>query len=87
MGSHVFVCVTYATHHLPRCHAHRLDAELAPAHIEEVLQTGAQEVDDKDVVQALLSEVMDGRDTDCALVSLDELVLGSEDAPEPARMR
>ena len=75
------------THHLPRRHTHSLDRELAPAHIEEVLQTGAQEVDDKDVVQALLSEVMDGRDTNCAPISLDELVLGSDDAPEPARMR
>lgn len=46
------------TYHLPRCHADRLDRELAPAHVEEVFQARTKQVDDEDVVQALLPEVV-----------------------------
>ena len=46
------------THHLPSDHAYGLDRELSPAHVEEVLEAGSKEVDDEDVVQALLPEVV-----------------------------
>ena len=52
-----------STHHLPRRHTHSLDRELPPAHVEQVLQAWAQEIDDEDIVQALLAEVVDLRDT------------------------
>ena len=39
-------------------HAHGLDRELAAAHVEEVLEAGPEEIDDEDVVQALLAEVV-----------------------------
>lgn len=48
----------HATHHLPRSHAHRFDRELAPTHIEQVLEAGTQQVDDQDVVQTLLAEMV-----------------------------
>jgi len=51
------------THHLPRSHAHRLDRESAPAHIEQVLEAGPQQVNDQNVVQILLSEIVCLRDT------------------------
>jgi hypothetical protein len=35
---------TRATHHLPRSHAHRLDAELATAHVEQVLEARPEQV-------------------------------------------
>ena len=53
------------THHLPRRHAHRLDRELAPTHVEQVLQARAQKIDDEDVVQALLPKVVYLRDAGC----------------------
>ena len=46
------------THHLPRSHADGLDRELAPAHVEEVLEIGSEEVDDEDVVETLLTKVV-----------------------------
>ena len=33
--------------------------------VEQILQTGAQQVDDQDVVQALLAKVVDIRDPGC----------------------
>ena len=47
------------THHLLRSHTDRLDGELAPAHVEQVLEVGAEEVNDKDIVESLLSKVVD----------------------------
>lgn len=46
------------THHLLSSHAHRLDGELATAHVEQILQVWSQEVDDENVVQAFLTEIM-----------------------------
>ncbi len=54
-----------ATHHLPRRHANGLHRELPSTHIEQVLQARAQEIDDEDVVQALLSKVVYLRDSGC----------------------
>ena len=33
--------------------------------VEEVLKTGSKEVDDEDIVETLLSKVVDIRDTSC----------------------
>jgi hypothetical protein len=46
-------------HHLLGHHDDGLDGEASVAVIEEILQAGAQKVDDEDVVQALLAEVID----------------------------
>ena len=46
------------THHLPRNHAHRLDREFVPAHIEQILEAVPQQVNDQNVVQTLLSEIV-----------------------------
>ena len=46
------------THHLFRCHADGFDAELAAAHVKEVLEVGAEEVNDEDIVEALLAKVV-----------------------------
>ena len=51
------------THHLPCSHAHRLDREFAPTHVEQVLEAGPQQVDDQDVVQTLLAKVVYLRNT------------------------
>ena len=53
------------THHLLSGHAHRLDRELAAAHVEEVLEAGPEEIDDEDVVQALLDEMVYVLDASC----------------------
>ena len=37
--------------------------------VEQVLQTGTEEVDDQDVVEALLAKVIDIRDPGCTRVS------------------
>lgn len=52
-------------YHLPGGHADGLDGEFPAAHVEEIFETGAQKVDDEDVVQALLTKVVDLRDTGC----------------------
>ena len=41
-----------------RGHANCLDRELAAAHVEEVFEIGPKEVDDEDIVEALLTEVV-----------------------------
>ena len=46
------------THHLLSGHAHRLDAELAVAHVEQVLETRPREVDDEDIMEPFLPEVV-----------------------------
>ena len=51
-----------STHHLLRSHTDRLDGELAPAHVEQVLQAGAEQVNNKHIVQTFLAEVMNLRD-------------------------
>ena len=52
-----------ATHHLPCGHADGLDRKLAAAHVEQVLQVGAEQVNNKHIVQTFLAEVMNLRDT------------------------
>lgn len=53
------------TYHLLGNHNHRLDGEPSVAVIEQVLQTGSEQVDHKDVVKALLAEVVDVGDAGC----------------------
>lgn len=45
-------------HHLLGSHDDCLDAELAPAHIEQVFKGRTEEVDHQYVVQTLLAEVV-----------------------------
>jgi hypothetical protein len=47
-------------------HEHRFEAELPVAEVEQVLQAGAQQVDDHDVVVALDAVVPDVGDAHCA---------------------
>ena len=47
-------------------HTNSLDAELAAAEVEKVFQVRTQEVDDENVMQTLLSKMVDLRNTDCA---------------------
>lgn len=54
-----------ATYHLLGYHDDRLDGELSVAVVEQVLQTGAEQVDDQDVVQSFLAEVINIRDPGC----------------------
>ena len=56
-------------YHLLGYHDNRLDGELPVAVVEQVLQTGTEEVDDQDVVEALLAKVIDIRDPGCTRVS------------------
>jgi hypothetical protein len=53
------------THHLLGDHDYSLDRELPVAVVEQVLQTGTEQVDDQDVVQALLAEIVNIRDPGC----------------------
>jgi hypothetical protein len=53
------------TDHLARGHAYGLDAELAAAHVEQVLEVRTEEVNDEHVVQALLPKVVHVRDARC----------------------
>jgi hypothetical protein len=53
------------TDHLARGHAHGLDAELAAAHVEQVLKIRAEKVNDEHVVQALLPKVVHVWDARC----------------------
>ena len=52
-------------HHLLRCHADSFNAELAAAHVKEVFEVGSKKVDNKDIVQTLLTEVVNLGDTRC----------------------
>jgi hypothetical protein len=57
----------HASNHLFCGHTNGLDAELAAAEIEEVFQVRTQEVDDENVVEALLSKMVDLRNTEGAV--------------------
>ena len=50
-------------HHLSRGHTHGLDRELAPTHVEQILQTGPEQINDENVVQSFLSKMVYLRDT------------------------
>ena len=53
--------------HLLCGHTNGLDAELASTEVEEVFEVGTQEVDDKNVMETLLSKMVDLRNTDCVV--------------------
>jgi len=55
------------TNHLLCGHTNGLDAELASAEVEEVFKVRTQEVDDENVMETLLSKVVDLRNTDCVV--------------------
>ena len=50
-----------------RRHTNSLDAELAAAEVEEIFQVGTQEVDDENIMETLLSKMVDLRNADCAV--------------------
>lgn len=52
-------------HHLSCGHAHSFDRKLPSTHIEQILETWSEEVNDKDIVQALLSKMVYLRDSGC----------------------
>ena len=56
-------CQAEVSHHLLSSHTNSLDCKFPPAHIKQILQIQAQKVNNKNVVQTLLSEVMDLRNT------------------------
>ena len=47
--------------HLPCGHTNSLDTKLAVAEVEEVFQVGTQEIDDENIMETLLSEMVDLR--------------------------
>lgn len=49
-------------YHLLGSHAHGLNRELTATHVEKVLEVRAEQVDDENIVQALLTEVVYLRD-------------------------
>lgn len=51
------------THHLLRNHDTRLDGELSATHLKQILQAWSEEIDNQDVVETLLTKVVDLRDT------------------------
>lgn len=53
------------TDHLLGNHNYSLDRELPVTVVEQVLQTGAQQVNDQDVVQTLLAKIVNIRDPGC----------------------
>jgi len=55
---------------LLRNHNNSLDGEFPITVIEEIFQAGAQQVDDKNVVQTLLAEVVDIWDSSYAVLEL-----------------
>ena len=55
------------TNHLLRRHADSLDAELAAAEVEEVFQVRTQEVNNENIMETLLSKMVDLRNADCAV--------------------
>jgi len=54
------------TNHLLCSHTNSLYAELAAAEVEEIFQVRTQEVNDENVVEALLSKMVDLRNADYA---------------------
>lgn len=56
------------SHHLLRNHNHRLYGEFPVAMIEEIFQAWSQQVDNKDIVQTLLTEVINVWDSGCPIV-------------------
>lgn len=53
------------THHLVGQQQHRLEAELSGAEVEEVLETGPQQLHDHHIVVTLGPAPFDGRDAHC----------------------
>lgn len=67
-----------STYHLLGYHDHRLDGKPPVAVVKEVLEGGPEEVDDQNVVQALLTEVIDIRNTSCSTLLCRSLQKESE---------
>jgi len=61
----------HAGQHLLGDHDHGLDREATSAVVEEVLERGSEQVNDKDVVEAFLTKVIDIGDASCTLLLVD----------------
>lgn len=57
--------VRHSTYHLLSRHTDGLSGELAPTHVEEVFEVRPKKIDDKDIVESLLSEMVHLRNADC----------------------
>jgi len=70
--SHGFVSKDRTTYHLLRDHDNGLDGEAPVAVIEKVFETGAEEIDDEDVVKAFLAKIVDIRNSSCSVGSANQ---------------
>jgi len=61
--------MTTMTYHLLRYHDNSLYRELPVAVIKQVLKTGAQQINNQDIMQALLTEIVHIGDPGCVVVS------------------
>jgi len=50
---------------LPGGHADGLDVKFSAAHVKQIFETGTQKVDYEDVVETLLTKVVNLRDPGC----------------------
>ena len=55
------------SYHLPGSHADGLEVKFSTAHVEQIFETRPQQVDDENVVQTLLSKMVNLRDTGCSM--------------------
>lgn len=72
------------TNHLFRSHANCFDGELAAAEVEEVFQVRAQEVNNENIVETLLTKMVDLRNADC-VASGENICINTALAWERAR--
>jgi ABC-type transporter Mla MlaB component len=61
----------HAGKHLLGDHDDGLDGEATSAVVEEVLERGSEQVNDKNVVEAFLAKVIDIGDASCMLLLVD----------------
>ena len=54
-----------STYHLLGGHAYSLDSELAAAHVKKVLEVWPEEINDEDIVEALLTKIVHSRYASC----------------------
>lgn len=55
--------ITTKAYHLFCSHTHCLYCEFAPAHVKEILEVRPQKVDNKNIVESLLTEIVHLRHT------------------------
>lgn len=68
-------------------HAYSFDRELAPTHVEEILETGAEKVDNENIVETFLPKMINLGDTDCDNCQSGTTRCDREDILVPFKMR